>query len=94
MLPKTNPVVLSGKNIFKLMDTKGLPLDLITLELRQRQAIFNVVEFVEAALASKNFTYSKIKERLVQAMLPEFREDFIKELDAKFAVGDLDITKD
>ena len=79
--------MISGKAVFRLMDTHGLPLDLINEELRAKELCFNVVEFVEAALASKNFTYEKIKSRLVEAMLPEKRETFIAELDSWFANG-------
>jgi len=80
-------VMLSGEAIFGLMDTHGLPLEIINEELRSRQMCFNVVEFVETALASNNFTYEKIKDRLVEAMLPEKREAFIAELDSWFANG-------
>ena len=79
--------MISGEAVFRLMDTHGLPLDLINEELRSRQLCFNVVEFVEVALASKNFTYEKIKGRLVEAMLPEKREAFVAELDSWFARG-------
>jgi len=78
-------VMLSGEAIFGLMDTHGLPLEIINEELRSRQMCFNVVEFAESALASNNFTYEKIKGRLVEAMLPEKREEFAIELDSRFA---------
>ena len=42
-------IILSGHDIFKLVDTFGLPLDIIVLELRDRNAAFNVAEFIESA---------------------------------------------
>lgn len=78
-------IMLSGKEIFRIMDTHGLPLEVITEEVRNKQMCFNVVEFVEVALASKNFTYKTIKNRLLEAMLPEKREEFAAELDSRFA---------
>ena len=77
--------ILDGKKVFQLMDTHGLPLEIINEELRNRQMGFNVVEFVEAAIASKNFTYKKIRARLIEAMLPQYRDDFTKELNTRFA---------
>lgn len=40
----------SGHEIFKLVDTHGLPLDIIVLELRDRSEHFNVAEFVQSAV--------------------------------------------
>ena len=77
--------MISGEAIFRLMDTHGLPLDVINEELRSKQMCFNVVEFVEVALASKNFSYEKIKSRLLEAMLPGKRREFAIELDSRFA---------
>ena len=79
--------MLSGQAVFRLMDTHGLPLDFINEELMTHGLCFNVVEFVETALASKNFTYEKIKSRLVEAMLPDKREAFVAEVDSRFARG-------
>ena len=73
--------LLDGESIFLLMDSHGLPLEIICLELRREGLAFNVLEFVESALRSKNFTYSKIKTRLLGAMLPEYRGAFALELD-------------
>ena len=78
-------LMLDGKKIFELMDTYGLPLEIINLELRKHQLCFNVVEFIEAALASKNFTYNTIKRQLLKAMPPEYTASFIKQLDAHTA---------
>ncbi len=41
--------MISGYEVFKLMDTYGLPLDIIVMELREKKMGFNVVEFIEAA---------------------------------------------
>lgn len=44
--------VYSGHDIFKLMDTHGLPLDVINMMLREQGDIFNAAEFIEAAKKS------------------------------------------
>jgi len=59
--------ILNGAEVFKLMDTKGLPLDSINEILRANHIGFNVVQFIEAAMASKNFTYGTIKRRLLES---------------------------
>ena len=41
--------MLSGYDIFKLVDTFGLPLEIIVLELRDRKMAFNVAEFIQSA---------------------------------------------
>lgn len=38
-----------GAEIFKLMDTYGLPLDIINMMLRERGAFFSAPEFIQAA---------------------------------------------
>ena len=79
--------IVSGKTIFFIMDSKGASLDFITEYLRDRGVGFNVVEFVDAALESKNFTYETIKKRLVNSMVfdEEVRKEFVVDLD-KIAV--------
>jgi alanyl-tRNA synthetase len=57
--------IVDGAQIFKLVDSYGLPLEVITDRLREKGMGFNVVEFIQAALDSKNFTYKTIKPRLL-----------------------------
>ena len=73
--------LINGKQIFKLMDTHGFPLELANDVIRQHGMGFNVVEFVEAALASENFTYDRIKASLLSAMREKDKQGFIDELD-------------
>ena len=42
-------MVVSGKEIFKLVDSIGLPLDVIVMELRDSGDAFNIAEFIESA---------------------------------------------
>ena len=42
--------ILSGEYIFKLVDTYGLPMDMVNETLRERGLGFNVVEFVKCAI--------------------------------------------
>lgn len=41
--------IVDGGKIFKLVDTWGLPLDIIVMELRERGLGFNVIQFVQSA---------------------------------------------
>ena len=84
MIEVDSSKIIDGETVYLLMDSKGLPLEIITLCLREKGMGFDVVQFVKTALASKNFTYNKIKRRLVEAMLPEDRDEFVKELDSVF----------
>jgi alanyl-tRNA synthetase len=74
-------VILDGKMVFQLMDTKGMPLDSIVEVLRVNNAGFDVVQFVETALESKNFLYQTIKTRLMNNIMPDIRETFVAQLD-------------
>ena len=76
--------IIDGKEVLSLVDSKGLPLEAVNIHLREKGMGFDVVQFVKAALASKNFTYDTIKQRLVEAMLPQNRDEFIKELDSVY----------
>jgi len=65
--------MINGKIVFELMDSRGLPLEIIRERLREKGLCFNVIEFIEAAIASKNYSYPKIKSRLMLD-LPEGKE--------------------
>ncbi len=39
----------SGAEVFKLMDTHGLPLEIINQMLREKETFFSVPEFITAA---------------------------------------------
>ena len=41
--------IVDGGKIFKLVDTWGLPLDIIVMELRERGLGFNVLQFAQSA---------------------------------------------
>ncbi len=56
----TSDKIVSGHEVFKLVDTHGLPLDIIVLELRDRGLGFNVHEFIDSALLAK-WTPKRIK---------------------------------
>jgi alanyl-tRNA synthetase len=42
--------MIKGEEIFKLMDTSGLPLDIINLQLRDNDMHFEVEGFIKAAI--------------------------------------------
>lgn len=56
----TSPVV-SGLFIFRLVDTIGLPFDIVIQELKDRQIAFDVIGFVQAAKNSKNYTPKRLR---------------------------------
>ncbi|MCJ7828549.1 MAG: hypothetical protein MUP81_02280 [Dehalococcoidia bacterium] len=73
--------MIDGAEIFKLMDTHGLPLEIITELLREKGEAFDVVQFIEAGLFSHNFTYPKLRTRLIEAIDPQGKDSFIDTLD-------------
>lgn len=58
--------VVAGEHIFKLMDSYGLPLDIIHELLAERHIAVDVPGFILAAHKSKNYS----KERLINLMIP------------------------
>lgn len=42
--------MISGEQIFKLMDASGLPLDIINLQLRENDLAFDLEGFIKAAI--------------------------------------------
>jgi alanyl-tRNA synthetase len=56
--------VVEGQGCFKLVDTYGLPLEVIYDRLQEYNMCIDVVGYIEAALESKNFTYETVKSRL------------------------------
>lgn len=44
-------MVYKGDEIFKMVDTYGLPLDIIVLELREKGRGFDVLGFIDKALS-------------------------------------------
>lgn len=72
--------LLDGKKIFELMDSKGLPLEIIVLELRRRKRALNIPQFVEAAIDSKNFTFESVERRLLSCLPNQYHNDFKEEM--------------
>lgn len=56
--------LLDGAEVFRLMDSGGLPLDVQSDLMAERGLAFDVVGFARAALKSGNFTREKVIERL------------------------------
>ena len=64
--------MISGKKVFQIMDTHGIPLDIILEQLKDRGLVMNTIEFIESALVNKNFTEKTIKRILCgQVNMPE-----------------------
>ena len=76
-------VVISGKEIFKLMDTYGFPMDLIYEILDNENIIFDAYEFIFFAKKSGNFSKKKIHNIL--SILPYYDDKiFCKIIDFIF----------
>jgi alanyl-tRNA synthetase len=61
----TGQDVVNGHDCFRLVDTFGLPLEVIVNHLREEHdSVIDIVGYVEAALESKNFTYRTLLPRL------------------------------
>jgi alanyl-tRNA synthetase len=54
------PDFFPGETVFKLMDSQGLPFDVICEVLAERGLQFDIVGFVRAARNSKNFSSERI----------------------------------
>ena len=59
-----NRIVVSGFAVFRLLDTFGFPLDLAEEALKEHNCIFDMHEFILAALQSGNFSFSKLLNTL------------------------------
>ena len=65
-------VVISGKTVFKLLDTFGFPLDLVHDILKEKNIVFDMYEFIQCALKSGNFSIDKLSRTL--SVLPYYDE--------------------
>lgn len=73
--------VVNGNFVFKLMDSKGLPLDIILVELREKSLAFDLIGFIEAAIKSKNYSKKKLRS-LIESNRPKNDKDFMSHVDA------------
>lgn len=60
--------VVNGSRIFKLVESVGLPLDIILLELEKENIIIDWIQFYETGLKS-NWTSKKIFEKIEVALI-------------------------
>ena len=52
--------IMDGAKVFSLMDSEGLPFEVIQDELAHEGMAFNVYEFCQAARASGNYSAPKL----------------------------------
>jgi len=76
---KDNKIVLSGKSIFRFMDTKGLPLDFILMNICKESFIIDWFEFIETSL-SNNWRISGTLTKLEESFLDYYDKDFSSEI--------------
>jgi alanyl-tRNA synthetase len=57
--------VIDGEQIFKLMDSQGIPLDFIQEMLKDHNLAFDVPGFILAARKSKNYSREKLTNLLI-----------------------------
>lgn len=72
-------MVLSGHDVFKLVDRYGLPLDIIVLELRERDFAFNTAEFIESAKKA-NWKKERVYNMILYSGTQKDNEDFKEKL--------------
>lgn len=53
--------IIDGSFVLYMIDTVGMPFDLVLEELKNRGWRFDVKGFINAALASKNYTEERLK---------------------------------
>jgi len=56
-----------GGDVFTLMDSRGLPLELLAETFRKKGIHININQLIEAALASGNYKAETIKGRVMEA---------------------------
>lgn len=69
--------ILSGYDVFNLVDREGLPLDIINIMLREKGKGFNIAEFIESAKKATwtaKRTYDLLTEHLSD------NEEYLKKL--------------
>ena len=57
-------LILDGKFVFYLMDSKGLPFPVICELLKERNCSFTSEPFIQAAIDSKNYTRATIVKKM------------------------------
>ena len=72
---ETRPVI-SGEVIFQMMDSRGLPLDVILECLGAESMAFDVQGFIQAARRSKNITDERIR-KILEYNNPECSKDVL-----------------
>ncbi len=73
--------ILDGSLIFNLVDSKGMPLDLINELMEENKFGFDVKGFIQAAKQSKNYqNKERLRTLLVSSMLRENKE-LVKNID-------------
>lgn len=64
--------MISGARIFYIMDSCGMPFDILREELKDKGLVLDTVGFMEAALKSKNYKIKRLKMVMcVQSDMPE-----------------------
>jgi len=81
-----------GEDVFKLMDSRGLPLELLAERFQEKGLCFNINQFVDAALASGNYKTETIKARVMETFRyvvsdGEERKQFNDRLDRAYPGG-------
>jgi alanyl-tRNA synthetase len=73
-LTQDNKTVVNGSKIFKIMESVGLPLDIILYELKNNDLIVDWIDFYETALKS-NWTIKTLFDRLEPALSDVYDKD-------------------
>lgn len=74
----TSAVIISGKDIFRFIDSSGFPFELLCDALRKEALGFDVYGFCEAAMHSPNYTWKRLQTLLKESCPSQAQEDLAK----------------
>ena len=81
----SNKILIKGREIFKLIDSCGMPLYLINELLRENNQFFDIEDFIIAAKSSKNYKdKSRLRSLFIDNMLSHKDNEIIIKLFDKF----------
>ena len=73
-------MILNGRDIFNLMDSQGIPFELICSILREKNIGFDIKQFAIAAYNSGNYTYDSLKKLLLREAKTKSAKELIDNL--------------
>lgn len=72
--------VLNGETVFRMIDSDGIPFEVVCHILRERGIGFDLKQFVVSAYSSGNYTYTSLKKVLLREAKTESAKRLIEKL--------------